>query len=277
MMRSPSPRGLRGAARPSATAGAAAGRRRRRPPPPLPSMPPGPPRPRPPPIPTGSTPTTPRLPPPEPMPPFGPSMPPPARPGPRTPPAPPTSPPPTPLPRGPPTPTPPRRTPPVPPWDTGRAASAGRRPGRSPSAPRPGAGPTRDAGKADRPCRGWTPRPALAERGTGLVHQPAEAERRVESADGQPRRLIGARPRSPARLPSPRSIAIYLVDDLKDDAPRVAILQQRLGLEDIVSPLTRVYYVAVGQTNAEVENLTSDHVSSPSNHWNAEDREATVQ
>ena len=78
---------------------------------------------------------------------------------------------------------------------------ADRRPGRSPSAARPGTGPARDTGKADRPCQGWTPRPALAERGAGLVHQPAEAERRVESADSQPRRLMGARPRPPPRSP----------------------------------------------------------------------------
>ena len=54
-----------------------------------------------------------------------------------------------------------------------------------------------------------------------------------------------------------------LIDDLQDDAAWIPILQQRLRLEDVMSPLTRVDYRAVTQPEPEMECLTFDHWNLP--------------
>ena len=64
-----------------------------------------------------------------------------------------------------------------------------------------------------------------------------------------------------------RTLSVLFVDDLQHDATRVAILQHRLRLKDVVRPLARVDDVAVAKPEPEVKSLAPYHVSLPQNYW----------
>jgi hypothetical protein len=53
------------------------------------------------------------------------------------------------------------------------------------------------------------------------------------------------------------------VDDLQDHTARVALLDHRLGLEDVVCPLACIDDVPVAEPQAKVERRAMDHDLAP--------------